>query len=352
MPETHIEAANFYEYLPGSRLGGRRRSARFGSGCLRLLLWGLIVVALLLVAMVTVLLLWLQLSILGRTERVIDAFPEESTRPQAQLDNTSVNFLVLGSDSRISVGDPSRWEAGAQRTDTLMLVQFSPQHNTLTVMSIPRDSWVEVPGYGPGKINAAFSRGGVKLTIRTVEQLTGVRVDHFALLDFTAFKELTDHLGGVDIPTQHGSLHFDGEGALQFVRERYGLAGGDFDRVKRQQAWLRAVITKTLSSDTLSDPGAVYAIVTTVAEHSAMDEAVTLTTILDYAAKARHLRAQNLTFITAPCLGTGTSADGQSIVNLDQVALSSLMKAWREDEAYTYLKEHREEIPQLPQVVN
>lgn len=103
-----------------------------------------------------------------------------------------VNLLFLGSDSRISAGDPSLWQAGAQRTDAIMLVHIPSHREEIFVMSIPRDSWVPVPGHGDAKINAAFSYGGPSLLVQTFEQLTGVRIDHLAVVDFASFVELTD----------------------------------------------------------------------------------------------------------------------------------------------------------------
>ncbi|HLS33458.1 MAG TPA: LCP family protein, partial [Brevibacterium sp.] len=120
----------------------------------------------------------------------------------APSDDRAVNFLLLGTDSRISAGDPTMWELGAQRTDAIMLVQLAAHREALTVMSIPRDSWVEIPGHGTHKINAAFSFGGPALTVQTIEALTGVVIDHVAIADFESFATLTDELGGVDITLQ------------------------------------------------------------------------------------------------------------------------------------------------------
>lgn len=155
-----------------------------------------------------------------------DPFSEISDRPtksqpvEGEKGEQPVNFLIMGSDSRISAGDPTAWEAGAQRTDALMLAQISGDRKSVTVMSIPRDSWVDIPGFGQAKINAAFSFGGPALTIQTVEQLTGVYIDHFAIVDFTSFTKLTDLVGGVEIKTADGTVQLNGEQALAFVREQ------------------------------------------------------------------------------------------------------------------------------------
>ena len=111
-------------------------------------------------------------------EFIADPFAGIPTRaPQQQAaagEEPAVNILVLGTDSRTSASDPSQWQEGAQRTDAIMIVQVSGDRKTVSVMSIPRDSWVEIPGHGQGKINAAYSYGGPSLTIHTVENLTGM----------------------------------------------------------------------------------------------------------------------------------------------------------------------------------
>ena len=177
----------------------------------------------------------------------------------------AMNVLVLGSDSRISAGDPSQWTAGAQRTDAIMLVHLPRGGGHAYVMSIPRDSWVAVPGHGMAKVNAAFSYGGPTLLIQTIEALTGVRIDHFALTDFTSFKAITDELGGVQITLKRdlydgstlvlpaGKQLLDGEQALLYVGSARP-APGDFDRVQRQGAWMRAIFARMRNEGTLRSP--------------------------------------------------------------------------------------------------
>ena len=118
-----------------------------------------------------------------------------------------------------TAGDPTQWEAGAQRTDAIMLVHLAADRKSAAAISIPRDSWVPIPGYGEAKINAAFSYGGPALMIRTVEDLTGVRIDHFAVTDFESFEALTDSLDGVEITVPDanaagGTLVIPGHGRI------------------------------------------------------------------------------------------------------------------------------------------
>ena len=162
----------------------------------------------------------------------------------------AMNILVLGSDHRQAE------EEAYGRSDTIILIHVDPDRDYLSVMSLPRDLRVEVPGYGLEKINAAFAYGGPALTIRTVEQLTGVDINHYMEVDFEAFQDITDALGGVyvDVDRRYyndnpqweliklapGYQLLDGADALDYVRFRHDL-NADFGRMERQQRFLSAM---------------------------------------------------------------------------------------------------------------
>ncbi|MFC8798190.1 LCP family protein [Promicromonospora sp. NPDC057138] len=289
----------------------------------------------------------------------LDPFAEidPSTRPSASPADgptAPVNILVLGSDSRISAGDPSAWEAGAQRTDAIMLVHLSADRQSAAAISIPRDSWVPIPGYGEAKINAAFSYGGPTLMIRTVEDLTGVRIDHFAVTDFESFTTLTDSLGGVLITVPDGAggsvrQAMTGEEALAFTRERHALANGDFGRVQRQQAWMRAIVAKV--NNNRSDPLKMTRFFEAVTSSVAVDEALTIDKMQELFDSAREISTNDITFMTAPYTGTGRSADGQSIVVLDRAAFDPLMQAVAKDKVPDFLAANEDTMDLLPAVV-
>ncbi|WP_314134521.1 LCP family protein [Actinomyces oris] len=311
--------------------------------------------------------LWVRHSIASGIEFIADPFAGIPARaPQQKVaagEEPAVNILVLGTDSRTSASDPSQWKEGAQRTDAIMIVQVSGDRKTVSVMSIPRDSWVEIPGHGQGKINAAYSYGGPSLTIHTVENLTGIHIDHFAVANFESFVALTDEIGGVRVNLKTpqtlagkelgaGAQVLDGQQALAYTRERSSLPNGDFDRVKRQQTWMRSIVSRVLTNGTLSSPTALYSFLKTASRTVAVDESFTLNQMQSLALETRHLHSNDIRFMTVPTAGTGTSTDGQSIVTLDADADTPLFKAFAEDRVSAYLTEHPDAVELLPATVN
>ncbi|PFG44318.1 LytR family transcriptional attenuator [Isoptericola jiangsuensis] len=312
-------------------------------------------------------LVWFQKSLDANVEKLGDPFAEITDRPDPapsdpEAELADVNILVLGSDSRISAGDPSQWEAGAQRTDAIMLVHLPADRKSAVVVSIPRDSWVEVPGYGQAKINAAFSYGGPSLMIQTVENLTDVRIDHFVVTDFESFTSMTDALGGVQIRVPEdigdgdqvffsaGVHQMSGEEALKYTRQRYGLANGDFGRVQRQQNWMRAILGKI--NNNRGNVVTMTKFFDTVSKSVATDDELTMDRMRELFESAREVSTNDVVFMTAPYEGTGRSADGQSIVVLDDRPFGRLMKAISQGEAAEFLEKHGEELELLPATVN
>ena len=318
---------------------------------------------------------WLQRSLAGNVESLGDPFAGLENRPStsapvaegetaAAEQDGALNFLVLGSDSRISAGDPEQWEAGAQRTDTMMLVHIPSDRQNVVVMSIPRDSWVDIPGRGQAKINAAFAYGGPSLTIETVENLTGVPIDHFVMTDFESFKAITDALGGVRMSLAQELVVGDtvihagnqqlltGEQALRFVRERKNLPRGDFDRVQRQQAWVRAIVAKMRNDGTLSNPLTAQPFLDTVTKSISADAGLNADVIGQLRTIATDIGSTDILFLTVPYSGTGTSPDGQSIVELDRPAFDALMEAVRTDTVMEYAAANPDAFDTLPAVVN
>src|SRR5689334_6318029 len=245
---------------------------------------------------------WLQHKYDSNIDRFGDPFASipAASRPAPAPANVQ-NILLLGSDSRVSAGDPSQWEAGAQRTDAIMVAHVPADRSAIQIVSIPRDSWVDIPGHGKNKINAAFSFGGPSLMVQTVEQLTKVRINHVVVVDFTGFTSITDALGGVDIDVAKatkdgrasfsaGVQHMDGAQALNYVRQRHGLPGGDFDRVKRHQNWIRAVARETLDRGTLTSPLQLNRVLDATTKTIATDDDFSVGQMRSLALSARNMR--------------------------------------------------------------
>jgi LCP family protein required for cell wall assembly len=267
----------------------------------------------------------------GNVSRLGDVFAGLDDRPAAPTPAQSegaapVTFLLIGSDTRADL------KAGAlpdARSDVIMLVRFGGDRTHAQVVSIPRDSWVDIPGHGMDKINASYAFGGPTLLIQTVEQLTGVRVDHFAALDFQGLIDITDALGGVDVKiaqTSHwgpytfpaGTVHINGAMARWYLTERKDLPGGDFDRERRQQQYLKLMLDKLLSQGLFTDPGKLDSTMRTVTSNAA-DSRLSDSDLLGLATSLRGLRTNNIAFLTAPVLGTGREGSA-SVVYLDQTA--------------------------------
>lgn len=288
-------------------------------------------------------------------ERFGDPFQAlpQSSRPTPEPGTAdATNILLLGSDSRVSASDPSQWTVGAQRTDAIMVVHVPADRKGAYIISIPRDSWVAIPGHGHAKINAAFSWGGPTLMVRTIESITGVRIDHVAIVDFDGFKQITDALGGVTISVpktvsssqgtiKAGTYTMDGATALTYVRQRYKLPGGDFDREKRQQNFLRAVMTKLMSKGTLTDPLKLNHVLGALTKSLSTDDSFSIDQMQGLAVSLRNVRARDVAFLTVPVSGTGRSPDHQqSIVVLAEKADAALWQSVRQDAVAGWLADN------------
>jgi polyisoprenyl-teichoic acid--peptidoglycan teichoic acid transferase len=285
----------------------------------------------------------------SKTQVIEHAFPDESVRPPPPAVSdaaTAQNILLLGSDTRGAVGADIDSIRG-QRSDMIMVVHVPANHKHLYAMSIMRDSWVDIPGRGKAKVNAALSWGGAPLAVRTVEDLISVRIDHVVIVDFAGFQKVTDALGGVVVNnttafTSRGSFfavgvqRLDGADALKFVRARYPFADGDFQRVRNQQSFVKAVVETAFSKDTLLDPLRVISVVEAIAPFLKVDKGLNAAYISGLGIHMTSLRMADMTFFTAPTAGTGTSGDGQSIVNVDWSTMPALQEAFREDKLETY----------------
>lgn len=225
----------------------------------------------------------------------------------------SLDILVLGSDSR--QGDNARYgeDDGSARSDTAMIFHLDADRRRADVVSIPRDTLVQrpacaVPGGGTTRpaaramFNESYALGGPACAVKTVETMSGIRMDHYVEVDFTGFEELVDGLGGVEVTTSRaitdagsrldlpaGTHTLDGEQALGLVRTRKSLGdGSDLGRIQLQQEFVRALIDRAGDIGVLSDPGGLFALADTAT--SALTTDSELASVRRLAALAQSLK--------------------------------------------------------------
>ncbi|MFJ3958965.1 LCP family protein [Arthrobacter sp. NPDC090010] len=284
----------------------------------------------------------------SKTNKIPSAFPDDAGRPAATKigDQTATNILLVGSDSRgATTGQAESGTPSDQRADSLMLFHVPADRKNAYLISIMRDTWVPIPGHGEAKINAALAYGGVPLLVQTVESVLKQRIDHVAFINFDGFEGLTDAVGGVDIDVPvaftstgygkkgmhypKGVMHMDGATALAFVRERYPFVDGDYQRVRDQRIFIKALMTKLIKPEVLANPGTLSSVVNQISPYLTVDSSLTGQKVGELALSMKDIRPSTTVMFTLPTLGTGWSADGQSIVNLDTAKASALAEAMR-----------------------
>ena len=309
----------------------------------------------LVIVLIAVGIVWAALSKLGDFETIDNAFPEESTRPEANVaaegqDDPAINILLLGSDSRADTSTPVLDDLG-NRADTIMVAHIPSDRSGVQIMSIMRDSWVEIPGYGQSKVNAAMAHGGVPLTVETVENLIDQRIDHVAVVDFNGFQNITDALGGVEVNNprafsydgqqfQQGPITLNGDEALTFVRSR-NFEDGDYTRVENQQLFMKSMAGEVLSRDTLTSPGKLNDLVEATTPYVALDGDFGVGTMVGMGTSMSSVRAGDITSFTMPTGGIGTEGGGQSVVYVDWDELEEVQERFKNDELADYQPDPR-----------
>ena len=279
------------------------------------------------------------------------------------------NILLIGSDTRAFAGSAKygRLVAGA-RSDTAILVHLGAGASKAILVSIPRDSYVEIPacklpngGHSSpqmNKFNAAYSIGGPACTIATVEAITDIHVDHFVEVNFAGFKNMVNALGGVTVCVPqaindpvvrtsagfHGSGlvlpagndHLNGEQALGYVRARYTLGdGSDLGRIKRQQAFLSAVIRKATSAGLLVDLPALYSFLDAATKSIQTDPGFGLGQLKNLADRLHGLKPGKVALLTVPLSDTNAyrliGGGNASVVIWDKTRSDALWQALRTD---------------------
>lgn len=249
------------------------------------------------------------------------------------------NILLLGSDTRS--GSEAALVSGS-RADSIMLAHIPADGKGVYLVSIMRDTWVNIPGYGAAKINAALNYGGISLQVATVENLLGIKIDHVAEIEFEGFKALVNSVGGVDVQVpfnfdiniwsfKQGVQHMDGGAALAFVRARYQFADGDYQRVRNQRAFLRGLYNTMKAKGALDNVGSFQSAVESIAGYMRVDSGLNAAQIAQIAAPVLTSGDTTMRMTTLPNAGPGWSYDGQSIVIVNQAANANLSYALQHD---------------------
>ncbi len=266
----------------------------------------------------------------------------------------AINILLMGSDSREGqtnkkYGDPDLYTG--ERSDTTILLHLSADRSFATAVSIPRDTWVMLPectvdgetvGSFEAKFNTAFEIGGPGCTVKLVEQMTGLTIDNFAVIDFDGFKSVVDALGGVevcltepasdpasDLELPAGTSVVNGEQALSFVRARKTLSdGSDLSRIKRQQAFLSSMIREASSTGLLLNPVKLYSTLDAATSGLTTDPGLAEIDVLrDLALSVRGMAPGDIAFLTMPWIERG---DGENVL-VDEAAAAPLWQSIADD---------------------
>ncbi|WP_067479080.1 LCP family protein [Nocardia amamiensis] len=281
----------------------------------------------------------------------------------------AVDILLVGVDSRTDAhGNPlsdhelailHAGDESGTNTDTIVLLRVPNDGRSATAISIPRDSYVDIPGLGMGKINSAYgvtkaaqyvklteqgvsetdaerqsTQAGRQALIKTVATLTGLTVDHYAEVSLLGFVLLTDAVGGVEVclrnPVEEwmsgadfpaGRQRLDGSRALSFVRQRHNLQRGDIDRIVRQQVFMAQLVQQVLSAKTLGSPGTLHKLSDAVGRTIVVDEGWD---VLDFLQQLKDLSGGQVTFETIPVADlNGETSNGESVVKIEPKAVKT-----------------------------
>ena len=246
--------------------------------------------------------------------------------PTVPTEYEALNILVMGTDTRTGqgndFGDPGTTASGNGHSDTTILLHVAADRSRALAVSIPRDSWVTRPsckdgdtGTVTGRFNDAFAAGGPSCTIRAVEALTHVRIDHFVVVDFKGFQSVVDSVGGVPICVSEaiddpksglklsaGDHVLNGEEALAFARARKTLGdGSDISRIDRQQVFLSSLIRQVQSKSLLTDLPTLYSVLDSVTQSLTTDTALgNLDALKNLAVSLQGVTPSKVKFVTVP----------------------------------------------------
>ncbi|MER5474090.1 LCP family protein [Streptomyces sp. NPDC002935] len=304
----------------------------------------------------------------------VDPFKDMKNRPEA---GNGMNVLLVGTDGRDKITEAERRKyrlggAPCHCTDTVMIVHISEDRERASIVSLPRDSYAETPahtdavtgrrhGPHPLKLNAAYAEGGPNLTVRTVENMTHVKIDHYLEVDFTSFMKTVDVLGGVRVCTAQplkdrytgldltaGSHLLGGGQALQYVRSRHTDGSSDLGRMQRQQRFLAALVGQATSSGVLLNPMKFRDVTRAVLGSVRADKGFGTDELLDLGRAMRNFSPSSSEFTTVPIGQMGYVVKGiGSTLKWDEAKSRKLFGALRDDKP---LAERRAPRPQAVRV--
>ncbi|MFI9239422.1 LCP family protein [Streptomyces sp. NPDC053079] len=287
----------------------------------------------------------------------VDAFEGLSDRPGG---GRGMNVLLVGTDGRDKITEEERQRyrlggAPCHCTDTVMLVHLSADRDRATVVSLPRDTYTEIPERTdetgrfrpahPVKLNAAYAEGGPGLTVRSVERLTGVHVDHYMEIDFTSFMKTVDAVGGVQVCTVRplkdtytgldlpaGTSNLDGGQALQYVRSRHLDGAADLGRMQRQQRFLASLMHKAASGGVLLNPVKFQDVASAVIGSVRADRGFGTDELIGLGQAMRNLTPASAEFTSVPIAVANFPVPHLgSTVKWDEAGADRLFRALRED---------------------
>lgn len=300
--------------------------------------------------------------------RRVDPFHGLTDRPEG---TNGSNILVVGTDKRdkISAKEKKKYNLGGSAcdcTDTLMLVHLSADRDRASVVSLPRDSYTRLPAHKdrttgkrlpaqPAKLNSAYTTGGPALTVRAVENMTDVHVDHYLEVDFTSFMSTVDVLGGVPVCTNKplkdrysgldlpkGTTKLNGGQALQYVRARHLDGGSDLDRMKRQQRFLASVISRATDNGVLMNPVRFNKVAATLLESVRADHGFGSDQMMALGQAMRGFSPASSEFASVPLSDPDHQVPGLgSTVKWDRAKARELFTAVREDRPLSVRKPAR-----------
>jgi LCP family protein required for cell wall assembly len=294
-------------------------------------------------------------------DRIPDVFAGVGNERPAETPRDARNILIVGSDSRgdLAAGEGTQGRGDTfvtgQRSDTVILAHLYGDSDEAQLVSFPRDAWVTIPAHTSletgefveeheAKLNSAFESGGPSLLVRTIEELSGLRVDNYVQIDFEGFQSMVDTLGGVEvclsepakekdsgIDLEAGRQTIEGSQALAFVRQRKGLPNGDIDRIGRQQQFIGAVVRKTLSAGTLLNPFKLNSVLNVATDALQVDDDTSIDDLRDLAVRFRTFTAGGVIFSTVPIAEVNGYRERQSVVLLDEAKMAAQFDLLRRD---------------------